>query len=110
MIGVPQVCKTKQDCQNIHRMAQDGKLPKGEVLSHLRGLLGTKDYYVFDRMLEDSEDPDGSPPEYTVVETEKEDGTTERKQNKLVENPKGRIFKMGFTVSQVQQMIKDLEE
>ena len=109
MIGVPRVCKTKQDYERIHQMAKDGKLHKEEVLRHLRGLLGTKDHYVFDRLLGDSEEPDGETPEYIVVEHEKDDGTVERRQNKLTENPKGRIFKLGFTESGVRQMISELE-
>lgn len=109
MIGVPRTCKTKQDYLNIYQAAKNGKLPSDEVLKSLRGLLGTKDCYVLDRILGDSEEPDGTPPEYTVTETVQEDSTTERRQNKLTENPKGRIFKLGFTVSAVQQMISDLE-
>lgn len=109
MIGTPRVCKTASDYERIYQMAKEGKLPKQEVLNHLQGLLNTREKYVFDRVLEDSEEPDGDSPQYTVVERELEDGTVERRQNKLEEDPNGRIFKLGFSVENIQKRIDDLE-
>jgi len=71
----------------------------------LRGLLATRQRYEFDRILADGEDPDGPEPEHRVVTDE--DG--ERRQNKLVDDPNGRIYRLGLTDVEVEHWIKTLE-
>lgn len=108
MYGVPKICKTANDFERIHELAKQGKLPQEQVKKHWDGLLGTSQHYVFDRVLGDTEDPDGSSPDYVVVENELEDGSIERRQHKLAENPEGAIFKLGYSVSDVNQKISEL--
>ncbi len=109
MYGVPKICKTAKDLERIHEMAKQGKLPREQVKNYWRGLLNNRQRYVFDRILSDTEDPDGNPPDYIVLENELDDGTTERRQHKLEENSDALIFRLGYTVSQVENKISELE-
>jgi hypothetical protein len=108
MYGVPKTVKTANDLERIHGMALEGRLPKERVAKHWQGLLNGKDHYVFDRKLSDSEDPDGSPPDYIVLDVKQEDGTTERHQYQLQEDPNASIFELGYTVSKVNAKLNEL--
>lgn len=101
MRGFPKVLNSREDYDNI---VEDFGYTK-EVKRAYQGLLNTAKHYVFDRELGADEEPDGPEPEYKVLEEGQEDGSTLRTQYKLVENPDGRIFKLGFTVEEVQGVI-----
>lgn len=101
MIGFPKQLNSREDYDNV---VEDF----GYTLKTKRayqGLLNTSKHYVFDRKLGPDEQPDGPEPDYIVMEEEQEDGTVKRTQSKLVENSNGKLFKLGFTVSDVQGVI-----
>lgn len=109
MYGVPRTVKTANDLERIHALALEGKLSKAGVARHWQGLLNGRTHYVFDCKLADSEDPDGSPPDYIVLDVTLDDGTTEeRHQYQLQEDPGAAIFKLGYTVTGVQTKIDEL--
>lgn len=108
MYGVPKTVKTASDLERIHALALEGKLSKASVAKHWQGLLNGKDHYAFDRKLADTEDPDGSPPDYVVLDVKQDDGTTERHQYQLQEDPGAAIFELGYSVSGVQTKLDEL--
>jgi hypothetical protein len=108
MYGVPKTLNTRADFDRVHDLAKAGRLPAEGVKKYWQGLLSGKDHYVFDRILADGEDPDGTPPDYIVLNVEQDDGTTERRQQKLMENPDARIFKLGYTAADVETKISEL--
>lgn len=101
MKGFPRVLNSKEDYQNV--VNDFGCIEK--VKKAYQGLLNTAEHYVFDRELGTDESPDGQEPEYKVMEEKQEDGSITRNQYKLVENPNGRIFKLGFTKMEIQEVI-----
>jgi hypothetical protein len=49
-------------------------------------------------------------PDYRVLNVEDEEaGTTRRVQMQRIESPQAKIFRLGFTVAEVEQAITDLE-
>ena len=76
-------------------------------LAKLRGLKTSRHKYVFDRVLADGEDPDGTEPEYRVLDSQGE-SQDERHQFKRVDDPDGRIFRLGLSESEVDQWINQL--
>jgi hypothetical protein len=49
-------------------------------------------------------------PDYRVLNVEDEEaGTTRRVQMQRIESPQAEIFRLGFTVAEVEQAITDLE-
>jgi len=108
MRGLPAVLQTRADVEMLlaflgTEWATPERIEWG--LKTLRGLLATRQVYQFDRILGPDEEPDGPEPEYRVVTDE--DG--ERRQNRLVDNPNGKFYRLGLTETEVENWITKLE-
>lgn len=113
MRGVPKnALMTRNDFELLQQRARDGELrPRQveELKSRWQALLNGRLVYVFDRELTDTENPDGSEPDYRVVEDYDEStGETIRKQFKLVDDSTCRMAKLGYTEADVDAMIDEL--
>lgn len=96
MKGFPKTLNSKKDYQNI---IDDFGYCK-EVKRAYKGLLNSTKKWKFDKLLDDKEDAnDGD--NYKIMEDE-ERGLV---QYKLVDNPNGKLFKLGFTKEEVQEVI-----
>jgi len=100
MRGFPKVLNSRQDYENI--INDFGYTEK--VKRVYQGLLNTAEKYEFDKELAAESDRTGPEPEYKVM-TQEEEGTEKIVQYKLVNNPDGKIFKLGFTIDEVQEVI-----
>jgi hypothetical protein len=100
MRGFPKVLNSRQDYENI--INDFGYTEK--VKRAYQGLLNTAEKYEFDKELAAESDRTGTEPEYKVM-TQEEEGTEKIVQFKLVGNPNGKIFRLGFTVDEVQEVI-----
>lgn len=108
MYGYPKRINTRQDAEYLvgflgTQWATRENVEQG--LKYLKGLRDNWRAYVFDRDLGENEEPDGSEPDYRVMEDE--DGV--RQQYRLEENPSAPIFRLGFTVKEVQGLIDQVE-
>lgn len=114
MQGVPRFgLRTRADFELLQSLALQGQLrPRciATLQRHWQGLLAGRWTYVHDRDLAAGESPDGGLPEYLVTESEDETtGEQRRVQLKRTEVPTATIFRLGFTVADVEQAIADLE-
>lgn len=113
MQGVPRYgLRTRADYDLLQGLAVQGEIrPQGvaTLKRHWEGLLAGRWTYVHDRDLAQDEAPDGPEPEYRVLESQDEDGDVRRVQIKRIESPTAEIFRLGFTVQDVEQAISDLE-
>lgn len=114
MQGVPRYgLRTRADYDLLQGLATEGEIrPQGvaTLKRHWEGLLAGRFTYVYDRDLAEGEAPDGDMPEYRVLNVEDEEtGTTRRVQMQRIESPQAEIFRLGFTVAEVEQAITDLE-
>jgi len=100
MRGFSKVLNSRQDYENI--VSDFGYTEK--VKRAYQGLLNTAEKYEFDKELAAESDRTGPAPEYKVM-TQEEEGTEKIVQFKLVDNPNGKIFRLGFTVEEVQEVI-----
>jgi len=100
MRGFPKVLNSRQDYENI--VSDFGYTEK--VKRAYQGLLNTAEKYEFDKELAAESDRTGTEPEYKVM-TQEEEGTEKIVQFKLVDNPNGKIFRLGFTIEEVQEVI-----
>lgn len=100
MRGFPKVLNSRQDYENV--VSDFGYTAK--VKRAYQGLLNTAKKYEFDKELAAESDRTGPEPEYKVM-TQEEEGTETIVQYKLVDNPNSKIFKLGFTVDEVQEVI-----
>ncbi|SFL93462.1 hypothetical protein [Halanaerobium salsuginis] len=100
MRGFPKVLNSRQDYENI--ISDFGYTAK--VKRAYEGLLNTAEKYEFDKELAAESDRTGPAPEYKVM-TQEEEGTEKIVQYKLVNNPDGKIFKLGFTIGEVEEVI-----
>jgi len=100
MRGFPKVLNSRQDYENV--VNDFGYTAK--VKRAYEGLLNTAEKYEFDKELAAESDRTGPAPEYKVM-TQEEEGTETIVQYKLVDNPNGKIFKLGFTIDEVQEVI-----
>ena len=100
MRGFPKVLNSRQDYENI--VSDFGYTEK--VKRAYQGLLNTAEKYEFDKELAAESDRTGPTPKYKVM-TQEEEGTEKIVQFKLVDNPNGKIFRLGFTVDEVQEVI-----
>lgn len=108
MRGLPTTVRTRGDIEQLMALLNTEAVTPERIawgIVTLNALLATRQCYVFDRILADDEDPDGSEPEYRVVTDE--DGS--RRQNKLKANPAGRIYRMGLSDAEVEDWITQLE-
>jgi len=100
MRGFPKVLNSRQDYENI--VSDFGYTEK--VKRAYQGLLNTAEKYKFDKELAAESERTGPVPEYKVM-TQEEEGTEKIVQFKLVDNPNGKIFRLGFTIEEVQEVI-----
>lgn len=126
MHGFPKVLKTRKDFERCHGRtpheaidnakqigAWHGLLSgrykhmftKNRMLAAWQALLAGRFKYVFDRELAADEKPDGSEPDYRVVEDEE----LGRRQYKLVEDKSAKIYKLGFSADEVENQKSELE-
>ena len=111
MKGFPKHIATKQDIKHLmaylstpHATAEN----KAQGIDFLNSLLNTRNY-VFNRVLGESEGPDGPEPEYKVLDGQGEAGD-EKHQFVLVEDPNARLHKLDLTAVEVQDWINQIEE
>jgi len=113
MIGAPRFSlRTRADYDLLQSQALQGSLRPGDLATlrrHWQGLLAHRWVYVHDRDLSNGEDADGGRPDYLVLDVEEDDGTTRRVQMRQIENPDAEIFRLGFTVQDVEQALTELE-
>jgi hypothetical protein len=100
MRGFPKVLNSRQDYKNV--VNDFGYTAK--VKRAYEGLLNTAEKYEFDKELAAESDRTGPAPEYKVM-TQEEEGKEKIVQFKLVDNLNGKIFRLGFTVEEVQEVI-----
>ena len=108
MRGFPTHINTRADYDLVHDAALAGELPADKLLAAYDALLNTRQHYVFDRALAADEPADGNEPGYRVMVEGPEDGTTQRTQYKLVDNPNARLYQLGFTVSEIEALKEEI--
>jgi hypothetical protein len=100
MRGFPKVLNSRQDYENaVNDFGYTAKVKRA-----YEGLLNTAEKYEFDKELAAESDRTGPAPEYKVM-TQEEEGKEKIVQFKLVDNLNGKIFRLGFTVEEVQEVI-----
>ena len=113
MIRIPRnSLKTAQDYEGMQQLALAGELRPRDVTTvrrYWQSLLNGRFRYDRERQLDTDEDPDGDEPEYRVMVEQTEDGAEERWQYKRMRDDKARIDKLGFTASEVEAKIAELE-
>lgn len=107
MYGIPVVLQTRADFESALEAANAGEIEKAKVASRFAGLIEASKVYVFDRILADGEAADGALPAYCVAEASEQDPV--RRQLKLATDDQARIFQLGYTVEEVENIIKQLE-
>jgi hypothetical protein len=108
MRGVPKTVRTRADIESLMAFLGGPSATPDRIawgIRTLQGLLATRQHYEFDRILANSEEPDGPEPNYRVVTDEGGD----RRQNKLVDDPNARIYRLGLTDAEVEDWITTLE-
>lgn len=108
MRGFPTHLNTRADYELVHDAALAGELPTDKLLTAYDALLNTRLHYVFDRLLATDEPADGAEPEYRVMAEKLEDGTTQRTQYKLVDNPDARLYQLGFAVADIEALEEEI--
>lgn len=107
MQGIPKILQTRADFDLALDMARRGEASRAAVAQHFRGLVEAARHYVFDRVLADGEAPDGAPPEYWVIEPTEDN--PQRRQEKRTLDPEARLFKLGYSLAEVEAIINELE-
>jgi hypothetical protein len=105
MHGFPRKLATRHDYERLHAAAVDGQANRVEMLRRWRSLLATRQHYVFDRTLATEEQPDGTEPEYRVLD----DDEGERSQFRLTDAPNALITRLGYSAADVEMKITELE-
>ncbi|MCZ0926427.1 hypothetical protein L0636_00810 [Halomonas janggokensis] len=108
MYGYPPTINTQHDVEYLvgylgSKWATAENKQRG--LGYLRALRDKTQHYVFDRNLDESEAADGEEPEYRVME----DDEGLRRQYRLESDPNAPIYRLGFTVEEVDQLIQTVE-
>lgn len=108
MYGYPKHINTRSDIEYLvgflgTKWATDENRSRGTAF--LRSLIEGRFAYQFDRVLADEENPDGESPDYIVLTDE--DGA--RRQLKRVEDKNAMIYRLGFTVDEVEALIDEVE-
>lgn len=110
MYGYPKRFRTRADVElAIGYLGSDWATPetKQRGLSDLQGLLDGRKHYVFDRILGEHEESDGSEPDYRVLT---DDDTDDRRQYQLQDDPNAMLYRLGLTVADVQGHINQIQE
>lgn len=108
MIGEPKYLNTKDDFEGIHALAVSGKMPAEPMRQQWQGLLEGAYTYEFDKDLASGASPDGTAPDYIVLNVEQLDGTVVRRQEKRVRSTSSRLDRLGYTEAEVQAKIAEL--
>lgn len=102
MHGFPKYLSTKQDVLNVMQ-----EYPK-QTRNFLQELLDTKDVWLFVRKLNDDEiGIENKTHKVVPNDNPKTKNMVERYQYEFKEDPNGTIFRMGFTVEEVQLLVQD---
>ena len=110
MHGIPNVLQTRDDFDLCLILVRASAAPASAVCPHFQGLLSSSCRYVFDRVLDDGEEPTGPLPEYCVAETEDPSNHIGiRTQLKQEIDTSARLFTLGYTVDEVMAVIAELE-
>lgn len=107
MHGIPRILQTREDFDMALAAARSGEADKTIVAGHFKGLIEAAHYYAFDRYLADGEAPDGAPPEYWVIDPTEDQ--PQRRQEKRALDPEARLFKLGYSLAEVEAIINELE-
>lgn len=107
MHGLPNVLQTRADFDAALALAADGEVDKASLAQHFAGLIEATKRYSFDRILADGEEADGDMPEFCVTEASERDPV--RRQLKIETDTVARLFVLGYTIDEVETIIKDLE-
>lgn len=113
MRGIPAELNTRTDYERCQELARNGELRHRDMQrlrEHWAGMLEGRHYYELDRVLGDTEEPDGTEPEYLVREVEDEDtGELRREQLLRTERSPSALTRTGFTVQEVEDAMTELE-
>jgi len=101
MKGFPKKLNSKEDYQNII----DDFGYTDEIKRAYQALLDTDNHYVFDKELASESDRTGPAPDYKVLKEKEMDGTEKIMQYELIDNPNSKLKELGFTVSEVEEVI-----
>lgn len=104
---IPKTLQTREDFDLAISLARTGEADTHAVAQHLRGLLEASKHYVFDRYLTDIEVPDGTMPDYCIIEPS--DLNPQRQQLKRITDTEARLFALGFSQIEIEQLITELE-
>ena len=105
MRGFPKNLNSKKDYKNI---IDDFGYSK-KVKEAYQGLLNTTTKWKFDKLLESKEDGD-SGDDYKIMEETFPIDSNRIIQYKLVDNPDGKLYKLGFKINEVKEVIAKCEE
>jgi len=106
MHDIPHTLQTRADYDRALEMARTGAVQPGRAAPHFAGLLASRFSYEFDRELTEDEQPDGEAPEYLIIEDSEDQS---RRQLVRREQPTARIFALGYSVAEVEQILEELE-
>ena len=101
MKGLPKRLNSREDYDNII----DDFGYTSQVKDVYQALLNTDKHYVFDKQLVSESDRTGPAQDYIVMTEENQDGTEKIVQYKLVDNPDSKMKQLGFTETEVQEVI-----
>ncbi len=111
MYGIPKILQTRNDFDSCLTAAKSGEASAAAVIMHFRGLITSSQTYIFDKTLSEDEQPSGEMPEYCIAEQKDEvTAVVTRAQYKLTTDTNARIFELGYTIENVEQIIAELEE
>jgi hypothetical protein len=106
MHGIPRILQTRADFDLALALARTGEAHPPIVATHFAGLIEASRSYAFDKVLADSQAPDGPMPAYCVLEAS--EALPTRTQLKQVTDPEARLFALGYTVAEVETIITEL--
>lgn len=111
MYGIPKILQTRNDFDSCLTAAKSGEASAAAVIMHFRWLITSSQTYIFDKTLSEDEQPSGEMPEYCIAEQKDEvTAVVTRAQYKLTTDTNARIFELGYTIENVEQIIAELEE
>ncbi|MCI4410371.1 MAG: hypothetical protein JHC38_01720 [Thiotrichales bacterium] len=109
MKGLPKQLQTREDFNEALLLAETEKTIAHALANHFKGLLESSYKYEFDKNLNDGENPDGTLPDFVVIEKNDEQNI-KRHQLKRVIDENSRLFSLGFDVATVTIIINKLEQ